>query len=110
MYNYCLLENEEVINIFDDILLKIGNDNIDVSVIITNMRFIILSLPKDKESFRVGRLLIDKPMSKEIIFETDINNIINIKKEDDYYKYILKDTNYFYLNSNKIYNFLHQNK
>ena len=44
MYNYCLLENEEVINIFDDILLKIGNDNIDVSVIITNMRFIILYL------------------------------------------------------------------
>ena len=109
MYNIELKNNEQIIEIFDDILLKTGNDNIDVSIIITNMRFIILSIPKDTESFRVGRV-INNPNYKEIIFETDINNIINIKKEDNYYKYILKDTNYFYLNSNKIYNFLHQNK
>ena len=109
MYNIELKSNEQIIEIFDDILLKTGNDNINVSVILTNIRFIILSIPKDKESFRVGRV-INNPNYKEIIFETDINNIIDIEKEDDYYKYILKDTNYFYLNSNKIYNFLHQNK
>ena len=109
MYNYELKENEKIIKIFDDILLKKGNDNIDVSIIITNIRFIILSIPKDTESFRVGRV-INNPNYKEIIFETDINNIIDIEKEDNYYKYILKDTNYFYLNSNKIYNFINQNK
>ena len=109
MYNIELKNNEQIKEIFDDILLKMGNDNIDVSVIVTNMRFIILSIPKDIESFRVGRV-INHPSHKEIIFETDINNIIDIEKEDDYYKYILKDTNYFYLNSNKIYNFIHQNK
>lgn len=109
MYNIKLQDNEQIKEIFDDILLKISNDNIDVSVIITNIRFLILSIPKDTESFRVGRV-INNPNYKEIIFETDINNIINIEKEDDYYKYILKDTNYFYLNSNKIYNFLHQSK
>lgn len=109
MYNYELKENEKIIKIFDDILLKTGNDNIDVSIIITNIRFIILSIPKDTESFRVGRV-INNPNYKEIIFETDINNIIDIEKEDNYYKYILKDTNYFYLNSNKIYNFINQNK
>ena len=109
MYNYELKENEKIIKIFDDILLKKGNDNIDVSIIITNMRFIILSIPNDIESFRVGRV-INNPNYKEIIFETDINNIIDIEKEDNYYKYILKDTNYFYLNSNKIYNFINQNK
>lgn len=109
MYNIKLKNNEQIKEIFDDILLKIGNDNIDVSVIITNIRFLILSIPKNTESFRVGRV-INNPNYKEIIFETDINNIINIEKEDNYYKYILKDTNYFYLNSNKIYNFLHQNK
>ena len=109
MYNIKLQNNEQIKEIFDDILLKISNDNIDVSVIITNIRFIILSIPKDTESFRVGRV-INNPNYKEIINETDINNIINIEKEDNYYKYILKDNNYFYLNSNKIYNFLHQNK
>lgn len=101
MYNIKLLDNEQIKEIFDDILLKTGNDNIDVSVIITNMRFIILSIPKDIESFRVGRV-INNPNYKEIIYETDINNIIDIKKEDNYYKYILKDTNYFLLNTDKI--------
>ena len=110
MYNYNLLENEELIKIYDDILLKIGDDILDVSVIITNMRFMILSIPKDKEAYRVGRMIIDKPISKEIIFETDINNIIDIKKEEDYYKYILSDTNYFLLNTDEIYKFIHQNK
>ena len=109
MYNYELKENEKIIKIFDDILLKTGNDNIDVSIIITNIRFIILSIPKDTESFRVGRV-INNPNYKEIIFETDINNIIDIEKEDNYYKYILKDSNYFYLNNNEIYNFIKQNK
>ena len=110
MYNYNLLENEELIKIYDDILLKIGDDILDVSVIITNMRFMILSIPKDKEAYRVGRMIIDKPISKEIIFETNINNIINIKKEKDYYKYILSDTNYFLLNTDEIYKFIYQNK
>ena len=110
MYNYSLLNNEELIKIYDDILLKTGNDILDVSVIITNMRFMILSIPKDKEAYRVGRMIIDKPISKEIIFETNINNIIDIKKEEDYYKYILSDTNYFLLNTDEIYKFIHQNK
>ena len=110
MYNIELKSNEQIIEIFDDILLKTGNDNINVSIIITNIRFIILSIPKDKEAYRVGRMIIDKPISKEIIFETDINNIVDIKKEEEYYKYILFDTNYFLLNTDEIYKFIHQNK
>lgn len=110
MYNYSLLNNEKIIKIYDDVLLKTGNDILDVSVIITNMRFIILSIPKNKEAYRVGRMIIDKPISKEIIFETDINNIIDIQKEEDYYKYILSDTNYFLLNTDKIYKLINQNK
>ena len=98
MYNYKLLGNEELIKIYDDILLKTSNDITDVSVVITNMRFIILSMPKDKEMYRVGRMIIDKPIIKEVIFETSINSIIDIEREDDYYKYILSDTNYFLLN------------
>ena len=110
MYNYSLLNNEKIIKIYDDVLLKTGNDILDVSVIITNMRFIILSIPKNKEVYRVGRMIIDKPISKETIFETEINNIIDIKKEEDYYKYILSDTNYFLLNTDKIYKLINQNK
>lgn len=110
MYNYELLENEKIIKIFDDVLLKTGNDILNVSVIITNMRFIILGIPDDIESFRVGRMIIDKPISKEIKFETNINNIIAIKRKENYYKYILSDTNYFLLNTDEIYKFIHQNK
>ena len=69
----------------------------------------ILCIPTDIESFRVGRI-INYPIHKEVIFETDINNIIDIKKEEEYYKYILLDTNYFLLNTDKIYKFINQNK
>lgn len=68
MYNFDLKENEKIERIFDDILLKINNDIKNVSVIITNIRFIILSIPSDIESFRVGRT-INYPNFKEVIFE-----------------------------------------
>ena len=109
MYNFNLEENEKIERIFDDILLKINNDIKSVSVIITNIRFIILSIPSDIESFRVGRM-INYPNFKEVIFECNINDIINIEKENNYYKYILSNTNYFLLNTNEIYKFINQNK
>jgi len=109
MYNYELKSNEKIERIFDDILLKTNKDILNVSLIITNMRFIILSIPKDMESFRVGRM-INYQNTKEVIFETNLSNIKNIEKEEDYCKYILQNNNYFYLNSDEIYKFINQNK
>ncbi len=109
MYNLELEENEIIRKIFDGILLKTSKDILNVSIIITNNRFIILSIPKDIESFRIGRM-INYPTTKEIIFETNLNNIKDLEKEKDYYKYILLNNDYILLNSNKIYKFINQNK
>ena len=99
MYNFELQKDEKIKKMYDDIFLKLGNDNVNVSVIITNKRFIIFSIPRDIESFRVGRI-INVPYQMEIIFETVIDNIKEIEKMGDYYKYILLDSNYFLLSSN----------
>lgn len=105
MYDFNLLENENIIIISDEALLKKSNNIKKVSVIITNYRFIILSLPEDLESFRFGRTIMH-PIKKEIIFDTPIESIDRVEKGKDFDKYILKDSNYFFLDDNGIYNYI----
>ncbi len=102
MYNFELLKDEKIEEIFDDVLTK-NSDNIEnVSVIITNVRLIILSIPKDIESFRFGKI-INYPKAKEVIFEVNFDKIKEIKKDKDFNKYILSDNSYFLLNNNDVY-------
>lgn len=105
MYDYQLEKDEEVLIISDDGLLKKGNDISNVSVIITNKRFLILELPIDLEGFRFGRS-INYPIKKEVIFDTPIQSIMSIEYQDNFVKYILDSTNFFYLKDDKIYNYM----
>ena len=105
MYNFELKKNEKIERILDDIILKTGDDIKKVSVIITNIRFIILNIPSDIESFRVGRT-INYPTFNEVIFETDINNIEDVKKDMDYYKYMLSENECIILKSDELSVFL----
>ena len=102
MYDYKLEKNEEVEIISDASLLKKGAE---VSVVITNKRFIILELPTDLEGFRMGRA-INYPIKKEVIFETSIESIISVENQGDFAKYLLNSTNYFYLKDEKIYAYI----
>lgn len=101
MYDFKLKKNEEIIIISDDALLKRDNDIEEVTVVVTNVRMLILMLPKNIENFRVGRM-INSPIMKEIIFETEISNIEKVIIGTDFDQYILKDTNYFYLHDDMI--------
>lgn len=105
MYDYQLEKNEEVLIISDNALLKKGNEFSEVSVVITNKRFIILELPTDLEGFRMGRA-INYPIKKEVIFETSIESIISVEFQDNFVKYSLDNTNYFYMKDDKIYKYM----
>lgn len=105
MYDYELNKNEETILISETSLLKEGNQTTNVTTIITNQRFIILKLPTDLEDFRVGRS-INYPIKKEVIFETSIDSIIEATKEENFTKYQLSNTNYFYLSDDEVYNYI----
>lgn len=105
MFDFKLLEKEEVEIVSDHTLIKYHDSVQKVSTVITNKRLLILDYPKDVESFRFGKE-VPSPMKKEILFETELENIISIQKESDFDKYILKDTNYFYLNDDTVTNYL----
>lgn len=105
MYDYKLNEDEEVVIISDESLLKKGELVSSVTTIITNQRFLILELPTDLEGFRFGRS-INYPIKKEVIFETTIQSFMEIIKEKEYVKYVLDNSNYFYLKDDKIYNYM----
>lgn len=111
MFEIDLLENEKIIMISNEGILKIDNEHKEVSIIITNQRLLILKRPIDTEQFRIGRMIDTfKSNILELIFETSIENIDNITTTDDFDKYTLKDTNYFYLKENNIKKFLQTNK
>lgn len=105
MYDYELNENEEVILVSEESLLKKDKRATNVTTIITNQRFLIFELPTDLEGFRFGRV-IKQPIKKEVIFETSIESIVEIKKEKEYVKYVLDNANYFYINDNRVYNYM----
>lgn len=105
MYNYELNKNEEVILLSEKSFLKKENEISNVTTIITNQRFIILELPTNLEEFRVGRS-INYPIKKEVIFETSIDSIIEVSKENDFVKYQLVNTNYFYLSDDDVYDYM----
>ena len=110
MFEFNLLENEKINLITDEVLLKYQDTTIQVSIIITSKRFLIFNFIKNNESFRVGRMIDNfKTNKKEIIFETNINNVKEIIPGKKYDKYIFNDTNYLYLHNEEVKKYFKEN-
>lgn len=110
MFDLELLKNEKINIISNDAMLEYRDEVEQVTVIITNQRFLIFCLPKDSESFRFGRFIDNFKMNKmDMIFEIKISDIDKIIIGNDFDKYILSDTNYFYLHDDIIRNYLKDN-
>lgn len=106
MYDFELGKNEKIKLISDDVI--VGPQDKLCTVIITNKRLLVLAYPSmlynAAEDLRmIGRINTIK--MKEIIFETNIDNIKKICKENNYSKYILVDNNYILLESEEITNY-----
>lgn len=103
MYNFKLIDGEEIEVICDDVL--VGPDDKKCTVIITNKRFLVLDYPgminNSAEELRIlGRM--NTVRMKEIIFETNIYNIKRVVKDGEYHKYVLDDDTYVLLNNDDI--------
>lgn len=100
MYNFKKLKNEKIELIEDNCILLYEGKKRDVSVILTNMRLILLDYPDGtdyQETLRVSRG-VNYMRNKEEFFSLNISDIINIEKD----KYLLNNGNYFYLKTKEI--------
>ena len=105
MYEFEKLPNEEIVIISDDSLLKVDQDNIPISTIITKKRMLLLDYPKKSNDFNeVMRIAkgMDYIRKKEVLLAVLLTEISKIEKDEDYDKYILNNGNYFYLKDDTI--------
>jgi len=106
MYNFEKLSNEEILLISDETILKKDEKEIIISTILTNKRMILLDYPEKsnnyEEALRTSRGA-DYVLKKEPILLIDLKQIKNIE-EENFDRYILSDSNYFYLKDENIKN------
>lgn len=100
MYNFKKLKNEKIELIEDNCILLYEGKERAVSVILTNMRLILLDYPDGtdyQETLRISKG-VNYFRNKEEIFSIDISEIDSIKNN----KYLLKNGNYFNLKTKEI--------
>lgn len=107
MYNFSFIDNEKLIEVFDDITIE-QNDNVkNTTIALTNKRLLFLDYINVNASFEVLKAArgIDYPRFKDIYFQIELSQIqIAIKK--DGYKVILKDKSSFKFYDDQLYNLL----
>lgn len=107
MYNFNKLDNEEILLISDESVLRKDDKEEKISTIVTNKRLILLDYPDAsnnyEEAMRTSRGA-DYVLQKEPILVVNLDEINDIISENDFDKYVLNTSNYFYLNDNEIKN------
>ncbi len=105
MYNFNLLENEEIVLISDNSILKMDEKDVNISTVLTNMRLVFLDYPSNtnnyEEVLRTSRG-VDYIKKKEEFYSVRLEEIKDIVKNDDFDKYILENGNYFLLKDEAI--------
>lgn len=105
MYNFELMNNEEIVKIFDEIFVKQGKNEKNTTIILTNKRLLFLDYITPNEGLEVLRIArgADYIKYKEIYCQIDLNDLVNVVK-GEYYKAILKDNNSFEFEDVELYN------
>jgi hypothetical protein len=107
MYEFVKRDNEEIIIISDDSVLMVNNAEKSISSILTNQRLLLFDIPSKSNNYqevlKVSRG-VNYIKQKELILSIELNDIVDIVSEKDYDKYILNDTNFFYLRDLEIKN------
>lgn len=100
MYIFDKLESEEIEYISDSALLKVNEQDKNISVILTNQRLLLLDYPSKVNNYEeaLKSKAVNYIEKKEVILAVNLNDIISIEND----KYTLKDTNYFYLKDEEL--------
>lgn len=111
MYDFKLNKNEIIKIISDDGVIYANKEERNVTFIITNLRLLILDYPSgiynSAEDLRISGKM-NYIRKKEIISEINLNHIVSITKQMDYYKIALKDKKYINLNDDSIIEYLNK--
>ena len=112
MYEFVKRENEEIIVISDDSILKVDNVEKNISSILTNQRLLFFDNPSKSNNYQEvlkSSRGVNYICQKELIFSIELNDLLNIVEENNFDKYILNDTNFFYLRDLMIKNKVKEN-
>lgn len=109
MYNFNLNKDEEIIKVFDGVLIRQkGNEKV-TTIALTNKRVLFLDYLIENEG--LGVLRIARGMNyikyKEVYYQINLNDIESIIK-DKFYKVILKNKNSFEFDKGELYSLLEQ--
>lgn len=105
MYEFQKLVDEEILFITDDTVLKKANNDIKVSLVVTNKRLLLLDYPSKVNNYQEnlkGARVLNYLSKKEVILEVFLCDIDVIEKADDYDKYVLKNGNYFFIRNSEV--------
>lgn len=103
MYHFTLLDEEEIIKIFDELMIRQGDKQKLISAILTNKRLLLFEFVDSDpiETLRTARG-VSPIRNKEVSYIINLDSIESIRK-DDYYLVTLKDNVNFEFNSEELY-------
>lgn len=107
MYNFELMDNEEVIKAFDEIWIKQGENQKNTTIVLTNKRLLFLDYLTPNEGLEVLRIArgTNYIKYKEVYYQIDLNDIADITT-GEYYQVILKNKMMFEFDDEELYNLL----
>jgi len=86
MYNFGLLENEKLVYVFDDILVRINEEKFITTVALTTKRLLFLDYMNDNDDLRIAKYQTSLKY-KEVYHQINLSDILKI----DNNKIIIKD-------------------
>lgn len=109
MYNFNLIDNEEIIKVFDDEYVKQNNNEKNTTIALTNKRILFMDYIKNDpdEVLRIGRG-IDYVRYKEVYYKVNLNDIEKIMN-DEIYKVVMKNGVEFEFDNEELYGLLNDN-
>ena len=96
MYNFNLLHDEELIKVFDDVFIKQEENKKTTTIALTNKRLLFLDYLTSNDSAEVLRIAkgIDYLKYKEVYYELALDELKNIKKEENYLLFFKGDKSF----------------
>ena len=109
MYDFSLISGEEVLDIFDNVWVKQGDNEKNTTIALTNKRLLFLEYSKDdpNEVLRTARGL-DYPRYKEVYYQIELTNISKVKESENY-SVILDNNTSFEFDDSHLFDLLKKN-
>jgi len=107
MYNFNFMEDEKLIEVFDEILIKQNKKEKITTIALTDKRLLFLDYITNSgyEALKITKG-INFVKYKDVYHQIDLSNIESIKNNKEYYLIILKDKTTFEFNNIILYELL----